>query len=126
MKWLSFFFAGCLLMVALVASNAGLANNVVSASHSNKRVTTRTIPELLPPECASVAVTAYILGVAGTATSELIMGTSGADTMTGSGGNDCLMGGAGVDSLNGGAGTDVCFSGPGADTFHPSCEFQYQ
>jgi Ca2+-binding RTX toxin-like protein len=129
-KWLSYFVAGCLLVLALVSGTAGLANNNVETSHSNKQVTTRTIPELLPPDCAGMAVTAYVMGASSPATNsaidEIIMGTSGVDTMDGGKGDDCLMGGAGNDAMTGGTGTDVCFGGPGTDTFDNSCETKIQ
>ncbi len=127
MKWLSFCVAGFLLLLALASGTAGLANNTVQTSNSAKQVTTRTLPELLPPECAGMTVTAYILGVAGSLAPEIIMGTSGADVMTGGPGDDCMMGGAGDDAMTGGPGThDVCIGGPGVDTFDLTCEVRYQ
>lgn len=126
MKWLSFGIAGVLMVLAVICSSASMANNSVATSNSFKQSSTRTIPELLPPECSSVTVTAYVLGAAGTADSEILMGTNGVDTMIGGKGNDCLMGGAGNDSMSGGMGIDVCFGGPGTDTFDASCETQIQ
>jgi Ca2+-binding RTX toxin-like protein len=128
MRHSAFLAAGLLMVLALIAGHASMANNVVPATKLNKEVSTRTIPELLPPECSSQTstITAFVLGTAGTSANELLMGTTAIETINGASGDDCLMGGAGNDTLNGGAGSnDVCIGGPGTDTFS-GCEVQYQ
>jgi hypothetical protein len=108
-------FAVLASLVALAASN--------SVPLTRASTTSRTIDAnaLKPPDCASLSLTAIVLGNGGAA-SELILGTAAADGFNGGDGDDCLVGGGGNDSLRGDGGNDVCIGGEGNDGLHPSCE----
>lgn len=126
MKRLSLALASLLVALAFVAGSAQLASNTVPTTHSLKRVTTRTVSELLPPDCAGMSVTNYVLGITGTIGGDIVMGTANVDNMDGNKGDDCIMAGGGNDALVGGLGYDVCIGGPGTDTFNNSCEVKVQ
>jgi Ca2+-binding RTX toxin-like protein len=118
------------LALACTIAVAITATNVVPASRAGSSTPgTPTANQLKPSACASLNLTAVVVGsgtLNGSGAAELLLGSAGVDTIRGQGGNDCLVSGAGNDSLRGDGGTDVCIGGAGTDTFHASCETQIQ
>lgn len=113
----------------LVSASTGFAGTTtVPATRSGQATRTPSISEMQPSECASMTLTARVIGsgtFAGTSAAELVLADSGTDAPSAAGGTDCILGGDGNDAINGGSGTDVCIGGGGLDTF-VSCETQVQ
>jgi len=119
---------GVVLLVWATLVSAMAAANTVPTSKAYDKTRAITPNDLKPVECASLNLTALIVGngnVTGTAANELIIHGAAGKPISGGGGNDCILGGDGDDSIDGGTGTDVCIGGPGADTF-TNCETSYQ
>ena len=109
-----------LLLLVLMVTNlvtALSAANVVPDSKAGQQTQVIDANALKPADCASLNLTAVVVGSTGTAASELILGDATVNTMTGGAGDDCILGGAGNDSLDGGTGTDVCIGGADNDTY---------
>jgi RTX calcium-binding nonapeptide repeat (4 copies) len=136
-----------LLLLALGLVSALAASNTVPVTHVGSVSRAITVPELAPPECASIAagLTDLIVGggtIDGDNGNSLILGSPGDDLVRARQGNDCvvggggnddlrgnqgtdvLVGGPGNDALNGGQGQDICYGGPGTDTAQ-NCETTY-
>jgi Ca2+-binding RTX toxin-like protein len=107
------------LLGLLGISSALAASNTVPATRLGSITRTITVPELAPPECASIAAGLTRLVIVGASVpgnaSELILGSAGPDTIRGRQGNDCIVGGGGNDDLRGNQGDDVLVGGPGDD-----------
>jgi len=135
------------LLLALGSISALAASNTVPVSRLDSITRPITVPELAPPECASIAAGLTTLVVNGgtfdgTAGNDLILGSIGPDTIRGRQGADCivggggnddlqgnqaddvLVGGPGDDALDGNQGTDICYGGSGTDTAQ-NCETTY-
>ena len=111
-------------LLGLIGAGSALASsNTVPATLLGSITRPITVPELAPPECASIAagLTSLVVGSGtfdGGNGSSLILGSAGADTIRAQQGNDCVVGGGGDDDLRGNQGNDVLVGGPGNDTLN--------
>jgi Ca2+-binding RTX toxin-like protein len=108
------------LLLTLGSFSALAASNTVPGTLLGSVTRPITVPELAPPECASIAagLTGLVVGsgtIDGGAGNSLILGSSGADLIRAQQGNDCVVGGGGDDDLRGNQGRDVLVGGPGND-----------
>jgi hypothetical protein len=135
------------LLLTLGSFSALAASNTVPGTLLGSVTRPITVPELAPPECASIAagLTSVIVGsgtidgnngnslILGSAANDLVrarqgndcvVGGAGDDDLRGNQGDDVLVGGPGDDTLNGGQNSDICYGGPGTDTAQ-NCETTY-
>ena len=111
-------------LLGLIGAGSALASsNTVPATRLGSITRPITVPELAPPECASIAagLTSLVVGSGtfdGGNGSSLILGSAGVDTIRAQQGNDCVVGGGGDDDLRGNQGNDVLVGGPGNDTLN--------
>jgi Ca2+-binding RTX toxin-like protein len=136
---------GAGLLAGVATSSALAASNVVPPSRLSDTLYPKVVSQFVPPECSSyLTIETIIVGTTGGGANELILGSAAAetiragngddcvlggdgdDTIRGEGANDILFGGPGNDFLQGDGNTDACIGGPGIDTFHSSCEYQFQ
>jgi Ca2+-binding RTX toxin-like protein len=108
------------LLLVLGSISALAASNTVPDTLLGSVTRGLTVPELAPPECASIAagLTSLVVNTGtfdGTTANDLILGGPGADTIRGRQGNDCIVGGGGDDDLQGNQGNDVLVGGAGND-----------
>ena len=114
---------GCLTLPALVVLAAGTlaafaASNTVPSTHADDRSIAITANTLKPALCASLNLTAIVVGSGrfdGDSSNELILGSAGADTIRGRQGTDCILGGGGDDDIQGNQEEDVLLAGTGDD-----------
>ncbi|HET7009298.1 MAG TPA: hypothetical protein VFI11_00860 [Anaerolineales bacterium] len=114
---------GCLTLPALMVLTAGTlaafaASNTVPSTHADDRSIGITANTLKPAACASLNLTAIVVGsgsLDGGSGNELILGSAGADTIRGRQGADCILGGAGGDDIQGNQDADVLLAGTGND-----------
>lgn len=141
-----------LLLISLSAFSALAAANSVPVTHISDLNRPITVPELAPPECASIANNLTSISVGGFwpifyyyPGNTLFLGTNAGenfggwlftwgngpncfvtggrnDRIIGSMGDDIIIGGPGDDDINGSGGNDICYGNGGTDTFSNSEE----
>ncbi|MCU1489469.1 MAG: Signal peptidase [Acidimicrobiaceae bacterium] len=111
------------LTVALTLVTSFTASTNVPTSRAGTVLETRTLAELTPTGCSSLALTS-IVEHGGTFTNSashvLVIGTSAADTITDSGTGNCIVGGAGVDTVHA-TSSDICIVGPTSGATYRTC-----
>ena len=123
------FLALLVLLISLSAFTALSAANSVPVTHVGDSNRPITVPELAPPECASIATNLNSISVGGFGNwlyysypgNTLILGTNagesfGAWLFTVGNGPNCFVTGGGNDTVYGSPGDDIILGGPGNDT----------
>jgi hypothetical protein len=112
-----------ILVVAALVATSFTATSTVPLSYAGTSSQPRTIAQLAPAACGSLALTSVVFG-SGTfinsASHALVLGSNGADTIGESGKFNCIVGGAGADKVTADP-TDVCIAGPTPGTSYKKC-----
>ena len=101
------------------------ASTTVPVSHAGVKAEARTIAELTPAGCSSLAPTTLLVGSGTfqiTTSHTLVLGSSGVDTITEmpAAGSNCVVGGGGKDKVTVAA-SDICIIGPATGTNYKGC-----
>jgi hypothetical protein len=109
------------LLVAVTLVTSFTASTNVPVSHAGTSAQARTIMQLAPAGCTSLALTVLVQGSGTFSNSQshaLVLGSAGSNTITDTGTGNCIVGGGGTDSTTGSA-TDICITGPTLNIANP-------